>query len=125
MDKIENLSSAFGIFQLTSVDFIAAVAGEEFGDEVGTVEALERFDDVGTIGGIIPEEVFALGEFFFGGGGGENFLAGVGVDSGVENLGREGHWRRGEVLNLFEMEVEVAGLDGEQGHVDFAASGMT
>lgn len=44
--------------------------------------------------------------------------------AGIVDLGREGHRGRGEVLNLFEMQIEFFGLGGKLGHVDFAASGM-
>ena len=66
----------------------------------------ERLDDVGFIRFVIPEEVFALGEFFFFGMCGVDGLQRVGMKSCVEGLSGDCHGGWGEVLNLFEVEVE-------------------
>lgn len=63
--------------------------------------------------------------FFFGfGAGGEDGFEGIGVEAGVIDFGGEGHGSWGEVLDLFEFEVELAGFGGEVGHVGFSAAGV-
>ena len=57
----------------------------------------------------IPEEVLALGEFFFLCFGGEDGFEGVGVVTGVEHLGGGGHGCRGEILHLFEFVAHLSG----------------
>ena len=69
-------------------------------------------------------EVAALVLLLAGGAGGENLLAGVGVDAGVVYFGGKGHGRWGEVLDLLETEVEGTGLGGKPGHVGLGASGV-
>lgn len=100
------------------------MAGEEALEQVGAVEVLERADEVGLTGAVIPEKVFALGLFLLRCGGGEDFLTGIGMIAGVVDLCGECHRRRCEVLDLFEMKIEFFGLGGQFGHIDFAAAGV-
>ncbi len=105
--------------------FELSVGGaEEAADEVGAVEAAERGGDAGSVGAVIPEEVLALGELLRRAGRGVDLLAGIGVVAGIVDFRRDRHRGGGEVLDLLEMDAEVAGLDGQLGHVDLAASGM-
>ena len=92
--------------------------------EVVAVEAAEGADDVGLVFGVVPEEVFALGLFLLGAGGGIDFLAGVGVDAGVVDFGGESHGCRGEVLHLLKVKIEGFGLGRQFGHIHFVTSGM-
>lgn len=96
----------------------------EAADQVGAVYAPERSGDVGAIGRVVPKEVFALSQFFFRTGGSVNFLACIWMHAGIIYFGGYGHWRRSEVLNLFEMKVEVFCFNGKLGHVSLVASGM-
>lgn len=88
------------------------------------MQAVQRFDNVGAVSLVVPEEVFALRQFFLGPDGGEYLFAGIGVDAGVIDLGGEGHGGRGEVLDLLKVHVELLGLGGKFGHVYLAACGM-
>ena len=93
-------------------------------DEVGSSDAAEALFDVAALLGLVPEEVLSLGELVARTLGGEYGLEGVGVITRVPGLGGDGHRRGGEVLHLFEVEVEALGDDGELGHVLLLASGM-
>lgn len=73
---------------------------------------------------LIPEEKLALGKFLFLCVGREDFIPGVGMDARVVNLGRHCHWGRGEILNLFELEIQVFRDACQLCHVCFAATGM-
>lgn len=97
---------------------------KEAADEVGAVEPLQGADDVATVGGVVPEEVFALAQFVVRVYGCVNFLAGIGMYARVVDFSRDGHGCGREVLYLLEMHAEVFGLGCEFGHVDFAATGM-
>lgn len=99
-------------------------AGEETVDKVRAVEPSQRVDDVGTIGLVPPEKVFSLGEFLFGAGGGIDLFAGIGMDTGIVDLGSEGHRSRSKVLYLLEMEIHVFGLGGKFGHIYLATTGV-
>lgn len=70
----------------------------------------------------VPEEFFALAEFFFFCFGGVDGFEGVGVDAGVIDFGGQGHGGRCEILDLFELEVQAAGFGGEIGHVFVGAT---
>ena len=72
----------------------------------------------------VPEEFFALAEFFFFGFGGVDGFEGVGVDAGVIDFGGQGHGGRSEILDLFEFEVQAAGFGSQVGHVFVGATGM-
>ena len=93
-------------------------------DEVGSSDAAEALFDVASLLRLVPEEVLALGEFVFRTFGGEYGLEGVRVVARVPGLCGDSHRRGGEVLHLFEVEVEALGDDGELGHVLLLASGM-
>lgn len=84
----------------------------------------EKAKDVLTFGRLVPEEELALGKLFLLGLGGEDGLEGVGVESRVPCLGRYRHGGGGEVLHLFELEVEIFGQCGEFCHVFGCAARM-
>ena len=86
-------------------------------DEVGASDAAEALFDVAALLGLVPEEVLSLGELVARTLGGEDGFEGVGVVARVPGLGGDGHRRGGEVLHLFEVEVEALGDDGEFRHV--------
>ncbi len=86
-------------------------------DEVGASHLAEETEDVLTFGWLVPKEELTLGKLFLGSLGGEDGLEGVGVESCVPCLGRDGHGGGSEVLHLFELEVEVFGQCGEFSHV--------
>ena len=100
------------------------VCGEQAGCEVASVDAVERAQDIVAVVAVVPEEVFALCQFFFWPDGGEYLFAGVGMLAGVGYFGCHGHRCGREVLHLFKVEVEVLCLDGELCHVFFVAAGM-
>ena len=66
----------------------------------------------------------SLGEFVFRTLGGEDGFKGVGVVARVPSLSGNGHWRGGEVLYLFEVEVEALGDNGEFCHVLLLTAGV-
>ena len=98
--------------------------GVEAANEVLAVQPAERADDVGLVFGVVPEEVFALGQFLLGADGCVDFLAGVRVDACVVDLGGEGHGRWGEVLHLLEAQVKGLGLGCKLGHIHFVTAWM-
>ena len=90
--------------------------------KVGAVHLAELFTDGFFLLGFVPEEEHTLFAFIVGGGGGEDGFEGVGMDARAVDDGGDGHWRGGEVLDLFEFEIEVVGLGGEHCHIYFAAA---
>lgn len=73
---------------------------------------------------LVPEEVLSLGQLFLLALCTEDGLQRVWVIASVPGFRRVGHWRGGEILNLFQMEVKVLGDDSQFGHVLFTASRM-
>lgn len=96
----------------------------EAGDEVAAVEPLEAAHYFAASRGVVPEEILPLGLFLLGRGGSEHFLAGVGMDAGIVNLGGKGHGCGGEILHLLQMEIELLGFRRQLGHIHLATSGM-
>ena len=65
----------------------------------------------------VPEEILALCQFLARRLGGEDWFERIGVIARVPGLGGVSHRRGGEVLYLFEVEVEALGDDGQFGHI--------
>lgn len=99
-------------------------SAEEATDEVGAVDLTEEAENGLAFGWLVPEEELTLGELFFLCLGGEDGLEGVGMESCVPCLGGDGHGGGGEVLHLFELEVEVFGQCGKFGHIFGCAAGV-
>lgn len=69
------------------------------------------------------EEIGFLPPFLLLRTGDVDFFMCIGVLPGVEHHRREGHWRRGEILYLFEVEMELAEYFRRQrAHVTFGAA---
>lgn len=96
----------------------------QFVYQVISSHALQFADDVAAFFGLVPEEEHALGQFLFLGLGREDRFQCVRMESRVPGFCRYGHRGRGEVLNLFQVEVQVLGDDCQFGHVFFRASRM-
>lgn len=62
--------------------------------------------------------------FLFGCAGDIDRLAGIGVDAGIEHRSREGHGRRGKVLDLLGTVVHLLRLVGEVFHRLLGTAGM-
>lgn len=56
--------------------------------------------------------------------GTEYRFQGIGIVACVPGLSAYGHGRRGEILHLFEVEIEVFRDDSEFSHILFPAAGM-
>ena len=93
-------------------------------DEVGSADTTETLLYVTTLLRLVPKEVLALGEFLTLALGREDGLEGVGIVARVPGLCSDSHGRGGEVLHLFEMEVELFGKHGKFGHVFFQTAGV-
>ena len=121
----------FGV-RLCSMIFMREVGIERLGriacveswDEIRAPDAAEALFDVAALLGLVPEEVLSLGELVAWTLGGEDGFEGVGVVARVPGLGGDGHRRGGEVLHLFEVEVEALGDDGELCHVLLLTAGV-
>ena len=92
--------------------------------QVASSHALQFADDVAAFFGFVPEEEHALSQFLFLCLGREDRFQCVGVESRVPGFCGYGHRGRGEVLNLFQVEVQVLGDDRQFGHVFFRTSRM-
>ena len=73
---------------------------------------------------LIPEEELSLGKFFPLCFSTEDRFQCVRVKSGIPSLSRYCHRSRGEVLYLFQVEVQAFGDNGKLRHIFFFASGM-
>ena len=71
---------------------------------------------------LVPEEELSLCQFFALGLCGVDGLQGIWVKSCVPRLRAYGHWRRCEVLHLFEVKIKLLCGYGKFSHVLFAAS---
>ena len=93
--------------------------------EVGSVHAGERIAYFSLAFALIPEKVFALSQLLFGCACRKDFLACLGVYSGIVHLGSKCHGCGGEVLYLLKMKVEIFGRYSQLGHCFFVATGVT
>ena len=112
------------VIREVGIERLGRVACVESWDEVGASDAAEALFDVAALLGLVPEEVLSLGELVARTLGGEYGLEGVGVVARVPGLGGDGHRRGGEVLHLFEVEVETLGDDGEFRHILLLTTGV-
>ena len=92
-------------------------ASVELGDEIGAANAAQALLYATTLLGFVPEEELALGQLFFRCFGAEHGLQRVRIVASVPRFGGVGEWRRGKVLHLLEMEIEVLGDDCQLGHI--------
>ena len=97
---------------------------EETCKKVGTMHAHKGACDVLTVGGIIPEEIFALGFLGFRISRSKHRLQSVRMEPGIIYLGGKSHGCGSEILHLLQMQVKTLGLGSELCHVDFTASRM-
>ena len=82
---------------------------EQFFDKLGFSYTTQTLFDSPTFLRLIPEEILTLGQFLLLALGTLDGFEGIGVIAGIPRLGGDRHGRRSEVLNLFELEVEVLG----------------
>ena len=94
---------------------------------MGSMGIMGTTGAMGTAGAVfvfVPEEVVALGQFLLLGVGGIDGFQRVGIVAGVEHLGRDGHGRRREVLNLFQLIAHFTGNLCQLRHVGLGTTGM-
>lgn len=96
--------------------------GVESADKVFTFQLSECGTDVGTFFRFIPKEEHALAQFFFGCFGRVDGVHGVGMHSAVPRFGADGHRGGGEILHLFQSEIQLFGFGCQFGHVFSCAS---
>jgi len=96
----------------------------QFRYEVGPSYATETLFYGTPFLGLVPEEELSLGELLLLRLSTKYGLQRVGVVARVPGFGGVGHRRGGEVLHLFQVEVEALGDDGQLGHVLLAAAGV-
>ena len=86
-------------------------------DEISSADAAEALFDVPAFLELIPEEILPLGQFLVLRLSREDGFQCVGVIARVPGLCGVGHRRRGEVLHLFQLEVESFGDDSQFCHI--------
>ena len=91
----------------------------EFFDEVRASDATETLFDMSTLFGLVPEEILSLGEFITLALGREDGFEGIGVEARIPRLSGDGHRGGGEVLHLFQMEIQLLGQHSEFSHIRF------
>ena len=89
----------------------------EFPDEVGTANTAQALLNLPAFLGLVPEEILSLCQFLAWRLGREDRFKGVGVIARVPHFCGNGHGGRSEVLNLFQMKVELLGEYCQFGHV--------
>ncbi len=93
-------------------------------DEVGPADAPQLPLDVLPFFGLVPEEELPLRQLLLLRLRTLDGLQRIGVEARVPCFGADGHGRGGEVLHLFEVEVELLGLHRQLGHVCLSATGV-
>ena len=88
------------------------------------MQAVQRPDDSRPISLVIPEEILALGQFLVTCPCRIDLLARIGMDSGIIDFCGHGHWRRGKVLHLLQMEIHLFCFHCQFRHIGFMAAGM-
>ena len=93
-------------------------------DEVWTTNAAQTLFDATTLLRLIPEEILALGQLVTLCLGTLYGFQRIGVVTRVPRLGRYRHGCGREVLHLFQLEVELLGLDSQLSHIGFRTTRM-
>ena len=93
-------------------------------DEIRTTNTAQTLFDATTLLRLVPEEVLALGQLVALCLGTLYGFERIGVVTRVPRLGRYRHRRGREVLHLFQLEVELFGLDSQLSHIRFRTTGM-
>lgn len=99
-------------------------AAEQLGDESFQTDSSQFMLDLVSFLWLVPEEKHALSQLFLRGFCTSHGLECVGVISGVPHLCADGHGSWGEILHLFQLEVQTFGDESQVGHVRLAASRM-
>jgi len=76
------------------------------------------------VGSLVPEEILSLGFLLAWRLGAEDGFQRVGVVACVPRFCADGHWRRREVLHLFELESQFPCDVGQLRHILFVAAGV-
>ena len=93
-------------------------------DEVWTTNAAQTLFDATTLLRLIPEEILALGQLVTLCLGTLYGFERIGVVTRIPRLGRYRHGCGREVLHLFQLEVELLGLDSQLSHIRFRTTRM-
>ena len=118
-------SALFGTFLCLPLGrLVGRTSAVELSDEVGAPYASQFVLYVATLLRFVPEEEHALCLFLARRFGAEHWFERVRIVAGVPCFSADGHRGGGEILYLFQMEVESFGYHGEFGHIFFAASRM-
>ena len=94
-------------------------------DEVCAAYPPQFLLDFPSFFGLVPEEEHPLQQLVAGIMGAEYRFECIGVVTGVPHFGADGHWSRGEVLDLFQLEVEPLCGDCQFRHILLVAPRMT
>ena len=111
-------------FTIAWFGIVVGVGAEQWFDEVGHADPPQFSFDFLSLLGLVPEEKHALGKFLRGTFCAEDGGECIGVVAGVPHLRADGHGGRGEVLDLFQLEIQALGDQSEPGHVFLMATGM-
>ena len=103
--------------RVCSIISIGVISGTQLVDELGFANTSQTLFNAPTFFRLIPEEVLALGQFLLLALGTLDGFKGIGIVTRIPRLSRDCHGCGGEVLNLFELEVEMLGDDSQLGHI--------
>jgi len=94
-------------------------------DEVRATNATQAQLNTATLFGFVPEEILALCQLVALGLGTLYGFQRIGVITRIPGLRRYRHRGGREVLHLFQLEVQLLGLDGQLSHIGFRTTRMT
>ena len=101
---------------------IARTRVEDFLDEVFSSYPSQCTFNIASFLWLIPEKELSLGEFVFGCLGTIDGLQCVWIVTSIERLRGDGHRGRGEILNLFQVEIHFLGEHSEFSHIFFTTA---
>ena len=110
--------------RVCSIISIGVISGTQLVDELGFANTSQTLFNAPTFFRLIPEEVLALGQFLLLALGTLDGFKGIGIITRIPRLSRDCHGCGGEVLNLFELEVEMLGDDSQLGHISLRTPWM-
>ena len=94
-------------------------------DKVCTPYTPQTLFYAATFLGLIPEEILPLGQFVALRLSTLYWFQRIGIIASIPCLRRYRHRSGGEVLYLFQLEIELFGLDGQLSHIGLRTSRMT
>ena len=110
--------------RVCSIISIGVISGTQLVDELGFANTSQTLFNAPTFFRLIPEEVLALGQFLLLALGTLDGFKCIRIVARIPRLSGNGHGRWSEVLNLFELEVEMLGDDSQLGHISLRTPWM-